>query len=329
MKTRTLVIMASRRQDQDLVAQLADNAEGRVVPSFGWHPWFCHHIIVDDSPTTEMDAAEHYQQVIAPCPTESEFLSSLPEPVLLSDVLAQMRRCLENYPDALIGEIGLDRSFRIPGTETLDWAQDPDSGRTSGGRHGHRLSRYRVVMQHQQKVLTAQLNLAGELGRAVSIHGVGAHGTLHDTIAATWKGQEKLSRRQLKDAAATDCLDSPKDAVAGSQNSTKSYPPRICLHSFSGQPDTVRQYLRPHVPATIFFSFSSLVNFSSESQKAYDTIKAVPDDRLLVESDLDTFGELLDEKMEDVSKRVCEIKGWSLTDGISQLSSNWHRFVYG
>ena len=60
MKASGLTIMATRAEDQELVASVADKlgfedadstkpgaSDRRMIPCFGWHPWFSHHIYDD------------------------------------------------------------------------------------------------------------------------------------------------------------------------------------------------------------------------------------------------------------------------------------------
>ena len=366
MKTRALTIMATRSQDQDLVADFADRVgiatdsfpqlkytereykpQGHLIPCFGWHPWFSHHIYDDHSHSRGCDSSgeelpskqEHYKFVISPSPKDDpEFIDSLPDPRSLSSLIHQTRAYLERYPLALVGEIGLDRAFRIPGLEMTDNGYEKDPALTPGGREGRRLSPYRVDMDHQRKVLKAQLNLAGEMQRAVSVHGVAAHGIVFETLQQTWRGFEKtvVSKREKKRNESQNAVhgDDAGDDDASKEkhqesHSLKPFPPRICLHSYSGPPDTLRQYLHPSVPTVIFFSFSRLVNFSSPTNKAVDVIRAVPNDRILAESDLHAAGAKMDDLLEDIVRTICEIKGWSLEDGVKQLASNWVHFISG
>ena len=358
MKIRALTIMATRGQDQSIVADFADKlgiteqlipmlrtpdsddkSQGHVLPSFGWHPWFSHQIFDDrlSENCGPPDRKKHYQMVLSPPPDEDQvFIQSLPNPRSLSALLTQTRDYLERYPLALIGEIGIDRAFRIPGTEMVDNGYEQDPSLTPGGREGRRLSPYRVEMDHQRMLLKAQLNLAGEMQRAVSVHGVSAHGILFETLQETWRGHEKsvLSKRQRKRRARVDAAhqndDEPEMAESNSgPGGPKPFPPRICLHSYSGPPDTIGQYLHPSIPAEIFFSFSTLVNFQPETKKAVAAIKAVPNDRILAESDLHAAGERMEGLLEEIIRTICRIKGWSLADGAKQLSSNWMHFAFG
>lgn len=167
-------------------------------------------------------------------------------------------------------------------------------------------------------VLQRQLRLAGEMRRAVSVHGVQAHGALHDAIAELWSDSKPKSKAKGK-------TKSPDEV-----RTPQPFPPRICLHSFSGPPETVKQYLRKDTPADIFFSFSTAVNFlPSPSGKVEDAIRAVPDDRILVESDLHIAGERMDDMLEDIVRKVCRLKTWGLEEGTRKLRDNYIRFILG
>jgi len=272
----------------------------------------------------------HYQTVLTPKPEDRNFLLSLPDPRPVGDFIGQTHDYLRRYPLALVGEVGLDRSFRIPDAWLPEQAEGRNVALTPGGREGRRLSPYRVNMEHQRKVLLTQLRLAGKTQRAASVHGVAAHGIVYETIAETWKGYERHvpSKRERRKAEATPS-ESP-DAGEGS-SAPKPYPPRLCLHSYSGPAETVKQYIAPSVPCEVFFSFSVTINAWSESGdgKVEAAVRAVPDDRLLVESDLHTAGDRMDHYLEQGVRKLCKVKGWELEAGVKQLGSNWKRFVLG
>ena len=364
MKASALTIMATRSQDQDVVSRFADtygvnqvsvarfldagttqtSRQCQIVPAFGWHPWFSHQIYDDSSSVLDErlegpEKINHYQAVLNPVPDDLEFLDSLPSPRSLSAYILQTRRYLEKHPYALVGEIGLDRTFRVPVQNRRTDDGDPSvRASTPGRREGNRLTKYRVSLDHQRTVFQAQLRLAGEMARAVSVHGVAAHGIVFETLRETWKGHEKsvLSKRAQKkmlndpDAHSSDEQTDEEEELPINKKAGKPFPPRICLHSYSGSPDLLQQYFHPSIPSAIFFSFSLLVNFSSPSDlKIARVIKAVPDDRLLVESDFHAAGERVDELLEQVVRRICSIKGWSLERGVQRLASNWIHFALG
>ena len=345
MRAKVLTIMATRSQDQELVANVADRMgfteqslnleEGtsgvpcRVLPSFGWHPWFSHQLYDDYNKAVESapSKSDHYKSSLSPSPENDSFIASLPEPRPLSKYMERTKQFLQKHPLALVGEVGLDKSFRIPEPDA-PVREDTERGLTPGGREGRRLSPHKVDLTHQRNILTAQLSLAGDLQRAVSVHGVAAHGLLFETLKNTWKGYEKevMSKREKKhQISATDAHDHDEQK-AGS----RPYPPRICLHSYSGPPETLKQYYHPSVPTKIFVSFSQVINFStSASSKALAVIEAVPDDRILVESDLHCAGQRMDDLLQSMVETVCETKNWSLEHGTKQLARNWRFFALG
>ncbi|KAL1893168.1 Cut9-interacting protein scn1 [Sporothrix stenoceras] len=379
MGTTNLTVMSTRGQDQDLVAQLGAE-EAKVVPAFGWHPWFSYRLYDDTAGgdnnkgdlTSMDDKRRHLASVLTPSPPldnkddndKSEktttllaaldaLASSLPAIRPLSAFLAETRQRLIDHPMALVGEIGVDKAFRVP--EPAADGSSSVEGLTPGGREGRRLSPFRVQPAHQAAILSSQLRLAAELQRPVSVHGVQAHGLLFSTLASTWRGHERtvLSKRekhQIKGIAGIEGIenddssdeeefeddnnddegeDGKKTALGKFVVTPKPFPPVICLHSFSGPVDMLRQYLDPHIPAAIYFSFSTAVNCSTESgcQRTAEVIAACPDDRILLESDLHTAGPVMDKLLEDIYRRVCAIKKWTLAEGVERIAQNYDAFI--
>lgn len=353
MKAKCLTVMATRAQDQELVIDVArdlgvrsstfeqlqqsEDHKEKIVPSYGWHPWFSHQMFDEaqygNVQTLDEDSKiSHYQSVLTPKSEDRDFLLSLPDPRPFSIFLKQAKEHLTNTPLSLVGEVGLDRSFRIPEAWLPEHQERRDDSLTPGGREGRRLSPYRVSLSHQKNVLLAQLKLAGELNRAVSVHSVQAHGLVYEVLRETWKGHERqvLSKRERKKQRAieTDELDTSLQTEA--TQGPLPYPPRVCLHSYSGPVEAVKQYLDPAIPVDIFFSFSTAINFSSDdSSKTESTIKAVPDDKLLMESDLHTAGPRMDDHLENIARKICDLKQWTLEQGLQRLAENWKRFIFG
>ncbi|OAX82291.1 hypothetical protein ACJ72_03360 [Emergomyces africanus] len=351
MKTATLTVMATRAQDQELVAEVAlryssaqnsANQKARVIPCFGWHPWFSHQIIDDVNAElnkcTTLSKEEHYRSILTPSVKDENLLRGLPEPFHLSTLISETKARLEQHPHALVGEIGLDRSFRIPNAWFPHEVENRDTGLTPGSREGRTLSPHRVALPHQKAVLKAQLQLAGDMQRPVSVHSVQAHGAVFDLLRELWSGHEKkgVSNRQRRRRPSVDNAhelsdhEQVEDKSGPPSRTSHPFPPRICMHSYSGSPDALNQFLQKSNPADIYFSFSSVINFLNDSSaRVVEVIKALPDDRILVESDLHCAGERMDELMETVVRQVCAIREWDLEQGTRVLGKNWKRFVFG
>jgi Tat protein secretion system quality control protein TatD with DNase activity len=83
-----------------------------------------------------------------------------------------LRRNLSDFPNAMLGEVGLDRAFRV----AFDYYASP-----------RKLTTFTIPIDHQLTILRAQINLAIELGRNISLHSVKAQQYTMDLL------------RQLKD----------------------------------------------------------------------------------------------------------------------------------
>lgn len=369
MHAAALTVMSTRGEDQELVEEVTKRLgiytrtrNTKIVPCFGWHPWFAHRISIENNETPETAAdlsknIKHYQTVLNSGPTENDaFYKTLPTPKSLLVLLAETRERLLAYPNALVGEIGLDKAFRLP----LPWQAEEIESRnaelTPGSREGRRLSPYKVTMAHQKALFKAQLQLAGQLRRAVSVHSVQAHGAVLEVFQELWTGHERKleSKRQRKLRHRQEQNEFPDDESNSNNNEEGQqakkkesrnvrpheddvvateplpYPPRICMHSYSGPPEALKQFLHPTVPSDVYFSFSTVINFAGPTvDKVVAALQSVPDDRILVESDLHCAGKRMDDLLEEVVRSVCSTKGWSLEDGMRQLADNWKRFVFG
>lgn len=139
-----------------------------------------------------MGKEEHYRSLLLPpsnadASLESEFnslLPHLPEPRPLKEIIAEVRSNLEDIPQAFVGEVGLDRSFRVP----YDYHATP-----------RELTSFGIPLQHQLAILEAQIDLAIELERNVSIHSVKSQQATVDLLQKMKKkvGDEKFLRISL------------------------------------------------------------------------------------------------------------------------------------
>lgn len=152
-------------------------AWGRI----GYHPWFTHWISL--SPGTPLSKEEHYRALFltgsgstshtddrqdGQLAAFEKLLPSLPEPTSLADLLSNLRSNLEAFPTAMLGEVGLDRTCRIP----FDYNASP-----------RMLSPFMIPFEHQLAVFEAQVQLAVELQRNVSFHSVNARKATIDVLA--------------------------------------------------------------------------------------------------------------------------------------------------
>ncbi|KAK9331933.1 hypothetical protein V1520DRAFT_336566 [Lipomyces starkeyi] len=332
-----LTIMATRLDDQVKVHDAATQYPERIVPSFGYHPWFTHLLYTSQSPPESKYL--HYRSVLLPEPPK-EFLDLLPDPVSLSSFIEILTENIETHKHALVGEIGIDRSFRLPKSGKLISFEESDtddsSSISSDVANGHnsgdtkKLSPYRVKQEHQTEVLLAQLRVAAKFRRPVSVHGVQAHGVLYEIFSQLWTGYSIPTRRQKKKEKEEQKFVKVdmEGGTAQSDNDPLPFPGRICLHSYSGPPDQIKLWTNRKLPVTVYFSFSILVN-SRYGDKFKQVLRAVPDDRLLVESDFHMAGKTMQALLAEIVKFVCEVKGWEIEQGVRILGTNWRRFVYG
>jgi Tat protein secretion system quality control protein TatD with DNase activity len=124
----------------------------------GYHPWFTHWIALSPALSKE----DHYRQLFRiSTKDESEafekLLPTFPDPITLDDVLSELRHNLQSFPLAMLGEVGLDSSFRIP----VDFFASP-----------REKTPLRIPLEHQLAILEAQLSVAVDLRRNVSFHSV-------------------------------------------------------------------------------------------------------------------------------------------------------------
>lgn len=314
----TLCAMSSRVEDQSKVAALVRARPDRVVPGFGYHPWWVHRISLHAPAGTTPDRAAHYRALFLlsssspPQPPSAELetafarlLPTLPQPIPLADVLADVRARLIEFPTAMLGEVGIDRAARIPfvGTDVSEGGNDDDNG-----AH-HTLSPFLTPAAHQLTILEAQLALAIELRRNVSLHSV-------------------------KSPAQTRALFDNMAAKYG----TAWFAISVDVHSCTLSPEVWRDIEKRH--PNVYLSLSTAINGRSPSHIAL--IRACTPSRILVESD---YHDACDAPARtwDMACIVADALGWPIEDRwddsperdesewgvVRRLEANWRAFVRG
>lgn len=236
----------------------------------------------------------HYKTVLSSKQNDelSEMIQALPTPFPYNIWYHNLRQHLLNHPDALVGEVGVDRSARLLPGGAIDW-------------HGKKPTSVQTTIEHQLAIMDIQCKLARELNRGISVHCVQGQGHLLGYLQAQAKNFSKRQLKKLKIAPQTL---------------------RMCLHSFGGAPATIKQFVE--LPGfDVFVSFSVAINVRLiPAKKLLELIKAVPEDRLLIESDLNTPVDL-DQSLVEITKIVAEARGWSMKQVVSITHKNWLRFV--
>lgn len=215
--------MSTSIKDQEYVAHLADLLPEIVVPAFGYHPWFSHTIAVDRSHKD----AEHYMELFRNTSQQDELqvlAAELPPPSALSDLLDTLRHNLQKYPKAILGEVGIDKVFRIP-QDPKGFSREPHNH--SLGRRDRPLTNFTIPLEHQLHIAKAQISVAIELRRSVSFHSVRAGGATLQILDELQKefprNHIKLSRKKQKQAMKeASHLGMPQEVETNSQDSRQA-----------------------------------------------------------------------------------------------------------
>ncbi|RKP01802.1 hypothetical protein CXG81DRAFT_25506 [Caulochytrium protostelioides] len=199
---------------------------------------------------------------------------------------------VRRYAAAGIGEIGVDFKATDPATGALR-----DRGM-------------------QEAVWARQLRLAVRLGRPVSMHCVAASGVLVDVLTAL-------------DAEAGPPLPSRRQRRRQQQQQRGPVPgPPIILHSFGGSPETLKRILQlDHVGPRVYVGFSQAINGArTPAATLRQRIAAVPDDRLLLESDVPQW-HAVDAAMLAIGRCVAAHRGWDLASCFRICAQNARRVL--
>ncbi|KAI8456319.1 hypothetical protein BY996DRAFT_4579756 [Phakopsora pachyrhizi] len=292
LEVGTVCVMSSSLVSQSVTSQLS--VLDKVIPAYGLHPWFSHSVSVS---TSQTDKLVHYKELFGGIMMDQSdvawiesHLDGLPDPIGLDSFLRGLRHHLENGKDSccMVGEVGLDKSFTLQ-LKRLDCDRIERSN-------------LKVPVEHQLVLLESQIDLAIELSKNVSLHGVHCQ-------------QEILQLfRRLRIRYGS--------RLTGSYGSEL----RICWHSAFISVETLRQSLRI-LPDTVYFSYG-IVIYESRSclKRLEELIRNTPDDRLLIESDWAEDPRLIDSKLIQIIEKISESKGWTSDRTVEQLQKNWHSF---
>ncbi|KAF7727972.1 hypothetical protein EC973_006860 [Apophysomyces ossiformis] len=157
--------------------------------------------------------------------------------------------------------------------------------------HGVKPTTVQTTLEHQLAILDSQIDLAIELDRAVSVHCVQGQGHLLQLLGSK----------------------SPRTPV------------RLCLHSYGASSATIAQFMRL-TGFSIYVSFSVAINGRLAPNKLDALIQAVPEDRLLIESDLNSpVG--MEEHLVKLVHIISRARQWSVAKTVHQTRKNWLKFV--
>lgn len=226
---------------------------------------------------------EHYQDLLSPKPALmdqfDELVEQLPEPKPFAPALARIR---EQVSDAkasgrlvLIGEIGIDGSARVRVRPT-------HSTGNSGDWTPSNLTPFKCSIKHQVALARAQLDIAVELGVNVSFHCVAAPGTTLEVLKAA--------------------------RVAHGPSFGRI---NIDIHSCGGMSPAFLAQAAKVLP-NAYFSPSMAV--TARSPTAAEAVRAIPRDRILVESDAFAVGDMT-RMVWAATVWIADCRGWQVEDG--------------
>lgn len=259
-----MCIMSTRLDDIDLVADWGVKFSEQMTPAFGLHPWYSHWLCINDSFTKY----QHYQSILDPAPQNEEDVADLPDPISIEEYLSKVRHLLNKFPNALLGEVGLDKPFKL--------------------KHKGQLLPYRVKMDHQRAVLRAQLAIADELHRSVSLHGVQAAQPLYEDV------------KQFSNLRAA------------------------CLHSYGGSPEFYRDsWCKLKIP--IYVSIAILINGRIPPPKMVKLLDVLKPEYVLTESDVNKLGEFQEDMVKQSLALFGNHFRWNEPEKV--IEHNYSRFL--
>lgn len=241
----------------------------------------------------------------------NDLLGSLPEPRSLRNVLEDLESNLLAHPVALLGEVGLDRSFRIA---NKPYPSPPP----------RKLTPFSTPIAHQVTILEAQLDLAVKLKRNVSLHSVAAQQVTIELL------QRMKDKHGLDWSAISIDMHSCGLSLEGWRDLEVSF---HLLYDCS----TTQVFQKTH--SNVFLSLSVGINARSENH--IHLIRNCAEDRLLAESDWNQVRHCTPQTWRMI-QIIADLRGWSLETEwddevppetewgvVRRLERNWNRFQRG
>ncbi|GAA5961055.1 hypothetical protein JCM3765_006516 [Sporobolomyces pararoseus] len=217
--TGKFCVMSSSLSNQQSTKQVYQARPNDVIPCFGLHPWFSHSISF--SPPSSLPSREAHYTSLFPTSDSPDSLSlsyllpHLPPVTSIETFLSELERDLLEYPTSLVGEIGLDKAFKLPHPPSLI-SSHPDPLPKN--------SQFSTPIDHQARIVQVQIDLAIKLKKNVSLHSVRS---TSDTV---------------------ELLKTFKTDKVGFQ---EIY---VCLHSFGGSAEAAKQIQKNHPNVFFSFS---------------------------------------------------------------------------
>lgn len=279
-----LILMSSNHIDYKYVDKFGEL--GNVTPSFGVHPWYSHIFTFEETP---VDKKQHYESVFQK-EVDEEFLKILPDPINFQTHLNVLQKLIKKYQVCVIGEIGLDKLFRIP---TSGFYSNPEfKGKDI------KLTNYKTSMDHQKKIFIEQLKLGVELNLPISLHNVKSGGVIYEIISRY-------------------CL-------------TDDYIGSICLHSYTGSIETLELFIKSFKKrkCKIFVSLSSYINNNEGKNDFLEKIlEVLPNDAVLTETDLTLDNQEPVRYLTDIRDAIARIKQLDIVETDELILGNYKLFL--
>jgi Tat protein secretion system quality control protein TatD with DNase activity len=236
-----------------------------IVPCYGVHPWFLAQANRDFSTVTTTTTSSTPPIITTTTPSKE-----------LPAWLPYLKEKLQSDPQSQMGEIGLDGAR---------YEMDP-------------VTHQKVLvstMESQIQAFEAQMHLAADLEKTVSIHAVQCWGPLMDSLRRIKATRRNILRKE-------NLTRGGKEDKRNDKEIQYVLPPKMYFHAFGGKAAVVDQLdaiicrnrdksmdmeSMSSLTCETFYGFAPVINF--RSPKTASVIQRVGIDRLVLETDLEDY----------------------------------------